>query len=185
MLLAADVHYSDEGATAAAVAFTDWGSAAPSKSWVLRFSGQPAPYEPGKFYKRELPFLLSVVERARSEFDLDAVVVDGHVWLALGQPGLGKYLFESLGRTVPVVGIAKSAYYGGAAAPICRGQSRRPLFVSSVGIEEAEAVRLVAGMHGDGRLPTIVRVVDRLARNGEAAAETLPELGVGEKPNGG
>lgn len=182
MLLAADVHYSDDGAMAAAVAFTDWGSATPSKSWVLRFSGPPAPYEPGQFYRRELPFLLSLVEHARSEFDLDAVVVDGHVWLTPGRPGLGKHLFESLGRSVPVVGIAKSAYHGGVATPICRGQSRRPLFVSSVGIEEAEAVRLVAGMHGDGRLPTIVRVVDRLARNGEAGAELL-EVEVGD-PNG-
>ncbi len=171
MLLAADVHYSDVGATAAAVAFSDWGSAAPSKSWVLTFSGQPAPYEPGKFYKRELRFLLSLVELARSEFDFDAVVVDGHVWLAPGQPGLGMHLFASLGRTVPVVGIAKSAYHRGAAVPIYRGKSRRPLFVSSVGIDEAEAVRLVAGMHGDDRVPTIVRVVDRLARDGEMPPE--------------
>jgi len=173
--LVVDVHYSDEGAVAAAVAFVDWGAAVESRSWVVPFSGPLAPYEPGRFYKRELPFLVSLVERARLEFDLEVVVVDGHVWLGAGQPGLGKHLFESLDRVVPVVGVAKSAYHGGVAVPVFRGRSRRPLFVSSVGIEETEAVRMVGAMHGDGRLPTMVRLVDRLARNGQSAPELPPE----------
>lgn len=175
--MAVDVHYSDQEATAAAVAFVDEAAAAPSSTWVESFVGPPAAYEPGQFYKRELPFLLSLVERARSAVEVELVVVDGHVWLGAGQPGLGRHLFDSIGGAAPVVGIAKSPYREGVAVPVFRGGSRRPLFVTSVGVEEADAVRLVEALHGDGRLPTMVRAVDRLARRGKPTFGTVPEVG--------
>jgi deoxyribonuclease V len=167
VLLATDVHYSDTGATAAGVAFDAWSASTASQCWVLPFTDPPAPYQSGRFYLRELPYLREVVSRASSDVDVDTIIVDGHVWLTDNEPGLGMHLYESLAQTVPVVGIAKSAYHDGAAIPVRRGRSRRPLFVSSVGLDRVDIAVLVAHMHGEGRIPTIVRIVDRLARQGD------------------
>lgn len=167
MLLAVDVHYSFTGATAAGAAFDVWRASTTSQCWVLPLTDPPAPYKPGRFYQRELPYLRKIVGRALSDVSIETIIIDGHVWLTDDQPGLGMHLYEYLERAVPVVGIAKSAYHNGTATPVQRGRSRRPLHVSSAGLEQAEAARLVADMHGADRLPTIVRLVDRLARQGD------------------
>lgn len=122
------------------------------------------PYEPGAFFKRELPCLLEVLGRIETELKL--VVVDGYVDLDdAGAPGLGGHLHQSLGGRVAVVGVAKTAYRGGTfAARVVRGGSRRPLFVTARGIERDDAARLVEGMHGEHRIPTLLQRADRLAR---------------------
>lgn len=164
VLLATDVQYRDFGATAAAVAFDDWDSGVINGFWVRGFEGAPALYRPGCFYERELPYVLEIVTDARAEARIGAVVVDGHVWLGAGEPGLGARLYEALGGETPVVGIAKSPFHRGVATPVRRGRSGRPLFVSSVGLGQDEASRLVGRMHGAGRIPTVVRRADRLSR---------------------
>ena len=174
MLLAVDVHYSDNGATAAGVAFDGWRSSTASRLWVLALTEPPAPYKPGKFYQRELPYLCKIVGRGLSDVSIETIIIDGHVWLTDDQPGLGMHLYEHLERAVPVVGIAKSAYHRGTATPVQRGRSRRPLHVTSAGLEQVEAARLVAEMHGADRLPTIVRLVDSLARHGDTPERAEP-----------
>ena len=47
---------------------------------------------------------------------------------------------------------------------VLRGQSRRPLFVSAVGMDLAEACARVGEMHGKFRVPWAMSEVDRLAR---------------------
>ena len=47
---------------------------------------------------------------------------------------------------------------------VLRGQSRRPLFVSAVGMDLAEACAYVEEMHGKFRVPWAMSEVDRLAR---------------------
>jgi len=47
---------------------------------------------------------------------------------------------------------------------VLRGQSRRPLFVSAVGMDLAEACARVEEMHGKFRVPWAMSEVDRLAR---------------------
>jgi deoxyribonuclease V len=125
-----------------------------------------APYEPGRFYLRELPCLLAVLARAPAP--LAAAVVDGYVWLAdETRPGLGAHLFESLGGTVPVVGVAKTRFAGAERAlPVTRGDSLRPLWVTAAGIDPTEAAEHVRRMHGPFRIPTALRRVDRLCRHG-------------------
>jgi deoxyribonuclease V len=49
---------------------------------------------------------------------------------------------------------------------VFRGGSGSPLFVTAVGVDAAEAVRDIKRMHGAHRVPTLLRLVDRLARRG-------------------
>jgi deoxyribonuclease V len=94
------------------------------------------------------------------------VVIDGYVDLGTEpRPGLGRHLWLALGGTVPVVGVAKTAYAGtSTAAVVRRGRSRQPLHVTAVGIPLAEAAAGVAAMHGADRLPTLLVAVDHAAR---------------------
>lgn len=125
---------------------------------------QVAAYRPGAFFERELPCLLSVLRAVATK--VRCVVVDGYVELdAAGAPGLGAHLHDALDRALPVIGVAKTAFRGAAfAAPVLRGQSRVPLYVTARGIELAEAERLVRSMHGPHRLPTLLLRADHLAR---------------------
>lgn len=164
MLVCMDVDYRTEVSVAAGVLFREWTDGAEAGHVVER--GPPAePYEPGQFYRRELPHLLRLLA-AVSE-PLEALVVDGYVWLGEERPGLGAHLYEALGRRVPVIGVAKTAFHSSALArPVLRGQSQRPLFVTAVGLDAAEAAEHVRGMHGPSRLPTLLSRVDRLCREG-------------------
>lgn len=166
MLLALDVAYqADEQGYAVGLAFADWAAAAPLATYTATLAPVP-PYEPGAFYRRELPCLLAVL----AQVDLAAVqcvVVDGYVTLGPeARPGLGQHLYEALGHQVPVVGVAKTRFAGVApqVASVLRGQSQNPLYVTSVGLPLAEAARAVASMHGEHRMPTLLRLLDRLTK---------------------
>ncbi len=164
MLACVDVDYRDDRALAACVLFRDWTDAAPAGE-VVRLIEHVEPYVPGEFYKRELPCLLSVLAAVAEP--LDAVIVDGYVWLKDEQaPGLGAHLFEALERKVPVIGVAKTRFLSALAArPVKRGDSERPLYVTAVGIDVEEATQRVQQMHGVYRLPTLLKRVDHLCRN--------------------
>jgi deoxyribonuclease V len=170
MLLCLDVQYEERAATTACVAFSDWSDGDPALELVLRSEGAPEPYEPGQFYKREMPHLLRAIDRVRAVHHVDAVLIDAHVWLEEGKPGLGARLFEALGGRIAVVGVAKSAFRGADALPVFRGTSRAPLFVAAAGMDAREAAQLVREMHGEHRIPTLLRRADRLARGREHPA---------------
>jgi deoxyribonuclease V len=172
MLLCLDVHYEDRAATTACVGFSAWADPESMLELVLRSEGAPEPYEPGQFYKREMPHLLRAIDRVRGAHEVDAVLIDAHVWLDEGKPGLGGRLHEALGRRTPVVGVAKSPFRGADAVPVFRGTSRDPLFVAAAGMHAGEAAQLVRGMHGEHRIPTLLRRADRLARGREQPAST-------------
>lgn len=164
MLIALDVHYEADAAVTAVVGFAAWSDERPAYEHVLRHPGPPAPYEPGAFYRRELPYLLEAVAHVEREHPVEAIVVDGHVWLRPGEPGLGARLFDALQGRVPVVGVAKSAFAEGSALPVLRGGSQQPLHVSAAGMEPQRAAELVRGMHGPNRHPTLLKRVDQLSR---------------------
>lgn len=159
-----DVQYQDPGARAACVVADAWDASTPAREWTCVVP-QVAPYEPGAFFQRELPCLLEVLRRAPP---LEAVVIDGYVWLdAQGTKGLGAHLHDAL--RVPVLGLAKTAYRGSSfARAVPRPGSVKPLFLTCVGLSESEAVARVSRLHGSFRLPTLVKRVDALAR-GQAA----------------
>jgi deoxyribonuclease V len=157
-----------EFAMAAAVLFERWSDGAASRERVVRVDGVK-PYVSGRFFERELPCLLAVLEAVRADGAvIDGVIVDGYVWLAEGRAGLGAHLFTALGERVPVVGVAKTAFDGaaGVQSEVLRGQSKKPLLVTSAGIERSVAASCVKGMAGEHRVPTLLARVDRLCREG-------------------
>jgi deoxyribonuclease V len=138
-----------------------------------------AGYEPGAFYRRELPCLLALLAEAESfAGSIEAVVIDGYVWLGTGRPGLGAHLYEALAGRYPIIGLAKSSFHDNdAATPVFRGESQKPLFLTTAGAleEEVDVARWVRNLPGPFRLPDMVKLVDRLCR--EASRERPSEVG--------
>lgn len=165
-LAALDVHYDEDHqlGVAAGVVFADWQDAQPLSVHVRQHKGFE-PYVPGQFYRRELPCLLPLIDAIHESTTLGVIVVDGHVDLDSGRPGLGRHLYEALGAEIEIIGVAKNQFRGGPAKPVYRGQSARPLWITSTGCVD-KAVRAIASMHGPNRLPTLLRRVDRAARRG-------------------
>lgn len=156
-----DVDYRDTAAVAAGVWFRGW-EAAEAEVEVVTALGEVAPYQPGEFYRRELPCVLAVLERGPAA---GVVVVDGYVWLGPGRAGLGAHLYHALGERTVVVGVAKSRFVGATdAVPVYRGDSRSPLYVTAAGVSAEEAAGWVERMHGPYRIPAMLKRVDQLAR---------------------
>src|SRR5215470_10841339 len=100
-----DVAYAVEAAGVACVLAESWTAPVPAAEISKHMACTPAKYEAGYFYKRELPLLRTIIDDL--EYRPAVFVIDGYVWLgAKNKPGLGAYLFESVGRTIPVVGVA-------------------------------------------------------------------------------
>jgi len=160
-----DAAYSHASASAACVLFSTWSAGTPLRMLTSR-QGAPVAYEPGSFYKRELPLLLAVLRKVER---LPAIIiVDGYVWLdAHHRPGLGAILHEALAKRVPVVGVAKTVFGDALSSciPVVRGVSRRPLFVTTAGINAEEAAKGVQAMHGPYRIPTLLKLVDSAAHD--------------------
>ena len=149
MKLAVDAYYAGSKAKVVGVLFENFGDEKPIKI-ISKVVGDVAPYESGSFYKRELPCIVSLLQDLDVR-DISLIVIDGFVYLDNdGRYGLGGHLYERLERRVQVVGVAKSPFKGSCklVREICRGRSKRPLFVSAVGINLDEAAQLVKGMSG-------------------------------------
>jgi deoxyribonuclease V len=161
---AVDVAYAQDEALAAAVLFTRWEQDEADLLYTSRIVGI-APYAPGQFYLRELPCILDVLRKLDSLPDL--VIIDGYVWLnESSRPGLGAHLHSALRQVCAVVGVAKSCFFRGSnVAEVVRGRSRKPLFVTSVGVDLNQAAEGVRNMHGQFRIPTLLREADRISRS--------------------
>ena len=166
MILAVDVDYREVGAIAAGVLFEQWADAKPLEELVISIPTVEA-YEPGQFYKRELPCIIELFcKLARlPEF----VVIDGHVFLdGSGKAGLGKHLFDSLDGRAAVIGVAKSRYKDTSQdAALNRAGSSRALYVTATGTDTDTAKGYITQMHGPYRLPTLLKYVDQLSRRQE------------------
>lgn len=160
MIVCLDVDYREAAVVTACVGFETWGSEVAARELVIRSDGAAAAYTPGRFFERELPYLRAVLAAFGTA---DLVIVDGYVWLAPEQPGLGAHLHAAIG--LPVVGVAKTHYAGSAAIAITRGESATPLFVTAVGCDPEAAAEHVRTMHGPFRIPTLIKRADTLARS--------------------
>lgn len=161
MKVAVDVHYEKDKSIAACVIFEEWDDSNPveTKRIVLPSARE---YRPGKFYIRELPCILSVLESTHYFFE--TIIIDGYVHLKKGK-GLGTHLFESLPYPSSVIGVAKNPLrIADRFLAIIRGKSKRPLFVSSIGCSLEYAAKSIARMHGDNRMPTLIKMADTIAR---------------------
>jgi deoxyribonuclease V len=171
-----DVAYTEDEAgntsgQAACVVINDWPDARPVTEHIVTID-QVADYQPGEFYRRELPCIHAVLaelppEAGPPDFIVpDFIVIDGYVWLDdQNTPGLGAYLYQALGKTTCVIGVAKNPYKQSKhATELCRGDSVRPLYITAAGIPVDKAAELVASMHGKHRFPTILKLVDQRSR---------------------
>lgn len=163
MIACVDVDYRVCGALAACVVLPTWNAERSAAEWLQPIA-EVAPYEPGQFYKRELPCLLAVLKCV--DLPLEAVIVDGYVWLCDERhPGLGAHLFHALDGKIPVVGVGKSHYRSvQVARAVRRGGSGKPLYVTSAGMDVELAAQHIAAMPGPFRVPAMLKRVDQLCR---------------------
>lgn len=162
MFAATDVQYLPGGGARAAVVLASDAAFSAIVAEQTAVVPEVAPYQPGEFFRRELPPLRAVLAGVLSTVEL--LVIDGYVDLdPSGKPGLGAHAHEEFG--VPVIGVAKTCFATAThAIPVHRGQSAAPLYVTAAGIALPEAATLVEAMSGEYRLPDALRRADQLAR---------------------
>lgn len=163
MILTVDVDYRDDKAIAAGLLFQNWEDSEPVRELVAPIL-TVAEYEPGQFYKRELPCVLALLQQL--EQSPEFIVIDGHVYLDGNErPGFGKHLYDALEGKSVIIGVAKSRFKDTPAeTEIFRGGSKRALYVTAVGIDETKAKGFIMQMHGAHRIPTILKRVDQLSK---------------------
>jgi deoxyribonuclease V len=165
MILAFDTYYYDGKAKTVCLEFTEWNQSENFKIHT-EIIDNVEDYIPGEFYRRELPCILSVLNK----FDLkniEAIIVDGFVYLDDEKKyGLGGHLYEKLNKEVAIIGVAKTNF-----ASIekdkkiwFRGESKKPLYVTAIGIELEDAFEKVEKMAGEFRMPTLLKEMDRLTK---------------------
>ena len=181
MILAVDVHYCDNVAVAAGVSFDVWSAKKASAEYLHQIEGVEA-YQPGEFYKRELPCILGLLQA----YDLrpSIIVVDGYVYLdGVSKPGLGKRLYDELyqitdqppmdeviNQKVEIIGVAKKAFLGiDRTFEIYRGDSAKPLYVTSTLSDIEQAKQHILNMSGAHRIPTLLKRVDQICRQGASS----------------
>lgn len=170
MIAAVDVHYTHGLAGIGCILFNQWDDQTPIAEHTMHLETHHE-YVPGEFYKRELPCILAVLEALDDA--PGCIVIDGYVWLGKEKPGLGEHLRRALAMQPSVVGVAKEPFAGNRSAEtVCRGVSRKPLFVTASGMPTGDAASLVAGMHGAFRIPTLLKHVDWLSRSATTKASS-------------
>ncbi|NMM47646.1 endonuclease V [Marinigracilibium pacificum] len=163
MILAFDTYYFKDKAKTVCLTFKDWSDSEPTNSYEEIKDGI-AEYEPGAFYKRELPCILSLLNKVKREFKyIKAIVIDGFVVLDdQNKLGLGGHLFNQLNSNIPIIGVAKSGFHGNKenVKELFRGESKKPLYITAIGIELETAFKHIKSMHGDFRMPTLLQILD-------------------------
>lgn len=161
MYLILDVDYNKEHPSVGGVFFTNFETSTTGPLLTTVYTGQLEEYVPGEFYKRELPCLLHALSGIADGIDI--IVIDGYCNIS-GKSVLGDKLSEALGGK-PVIGIAKNRYNDNTTEKaIFRGVSKKPVYVSTSNYSLEKAAKIVEKMHGIGRLPTLVKLADKTAR---------------------
>jgi deoxyribonuclease V len=166
MKLAIDVHHHSGGATAAAVAFEAWDAFEPLRSFSSRIAHVEPVARGGLLDLRDLPCMLQLLREHAGLQAPELILIHGAVHLdAQETPGLGQHLFHALGGRVAIIGISKTALPGlPAQFELQREEETRPLIISCAGIDLGAAKARVRGMHGKRRVPTLMKLVTRLAK---------------------
>lgn len=163
MILAIDVQYNPSNAIVAGVTFDMVHSTFVREEYISNVESV-GDYVPGQFYLRELPCISALI--AEHNLTPKLIIVDGYAWLGEDKPGLGKRLFDHLGGTIPVIGVAKNPYRD---APkefeLVRGMGKKPLHVSAEGMSLELAKDIISKMAGDFRIPTMLKRADQLCRS--------------------
>lgn len=175
MIIAFDTYYYNGFSYTVGGVFNSWGDSDVCYYVTSRRDCIDAEYEPGELYKRELPCIMQCLSLIDVE-NIDTIIIDGFVWLSEDGKtlvkGLGARLDEAIQRkyctTKDIIGIAKNKYH--VDIPYCeevtRGlESNKPLYVTCNNTDYTKHFStLVSRMHGDYRIPTIIKAVDTKTR---------------------
>lgn len=168
MILAFDTYYFDDKAKTVCLSFHNWTDEHPVNI-DTEIIGDIEAYEPGSFYKRELPCILSLLQKIDVP-EIEAIIVDGFVVLDDAEkPGLGAYLFEKLQGNTPIIGVAKTSFHNNKknVRELYRGESKKPLYITARGIDLDEAHSKIKSMHGAFRMPTLLQLLDTKTKEKE------------------
>ena len=166
MIYCFDTYYKDDYANTAVIGIENWNSETPDFE-LTEITKNIQEYESGAFYKRELPCLLSIINKIPLDSKNDILLIDGYVVLSdEGKLGLGGYLFNELKGEIPVIGVAKNNFHtlNKLKKEILRGNSKKPLYATALGIDLEKASFHILNMHGEYRMPTILKEVDSFSR---------------------
>lgn len=108
--------------------------------------------------------MLKIIEIIEEPIEL--YIIDAYCYLSDDRsPGLGVYLYKALNEKVPVVGVAKNKFKNTHIAEVVfRGRSKKPLYVTSIGISQVQAASNIAVMAGKFRISTLLKIADQKAR---------------------
>ncbi|MBO9700519.1 MAG: endonuclease V [Sporocytophaga sp.] len=165
MILAFDTYYFENKAKTVCLQFANWNDKIPVQIFS-EIKEDVSEYESGAFYKRELPCILSLLNKINLD-EVSMIVVDGFVFLDDEyKPGLGAHLFNSLEQRIPIIGVAKTnfAQINNIKREVYRGESRKPLYITSVGINIDEASTYVESMYGQYRIPDLLKQLDSMTK---------------------
>ncbi|MDI9877762.1 endonuclease V [Flectobacillus rivi] len=165
MILAFDTYYFDNKAKTVSICFDDWSDEENYKvdTEVIENSEE---YQSGEFYKRELPCILSLLDKIKTQ-NVTTIIIDGFVYLDDNQRlGLGGHLYLQLQGKIPIIGVAKTnfATLEKNKRQLLRGSSMRPLYITSIGIDLDYATELIKNMKGNNRIPTLLKTLDTLTK---------------------
>ena len=157
-----DVHYSKGNTNTGVVIFEHWDDN--SAKFEFTIAGITSEeYISGQFYKLELPCILNAIRTI--EVNLETIIIDGYVWLDTNKKGLGSYLYDALECKIPIIGVAKNFFLSTSSSiKLIRGKSKKPLFISTQGIDQIEAAESIKCMHGEFRIPYLIKRADQLSR---------------------
>lgn len=167
MILAFDTYYFGEKAYTVCLEFESWESDSYINCYSEIKTGVKE-YISGEFYKRELPCILSLLSKINLA-NVEYIIIDGFVYVDdEGKLGLGGHLSESINFAIPVIGLAKTDFASIKMKKfsIIRGESTKPLYISAIGLDLENAANLVKSMHGDFRIPTLLKKLDVLTKTG-------------------
>ena len=162
MIVTTDVLYNPPYAYSAAIVFEEWSSSGPSSVYKARTEIE-SHYIPGELFLRELPALKAALQKVTQ--NISVIIIDGYVRFSKDRPALGWHLFYELKSKIPVVGVAKSRFKSAEkGAAVRRGGSDKLLYVTAIGLPEDEAAEKIKAMHGEFRIPTMIKLADLESR---------------------
>lgn len=170
MKLALAIHFEADGALAAAVAFEGWDAPEALRSFTTRIAhAEKKTAKRGEPDLRELPCMLQLLREHGLEPEV--ILIAGFVHLdAAESAGLGRHLFHALGGRTAVIGVSKVALPLGetpAQFELFREEETAPLIITCAGIDLGAAKARLRGMHGKRRMPTLLKLVARLAKGAQ------------------
>lgn len=166
MILAVDVKYNEKEKSAKAVGLLfNWEDEKQVKV-ITKSINEINQYKSGEFYKRELPCIKAIMEDL-AHIEITAIIIDGYVFIDNNNGyGLGGHVYEVYNKKISVIGVAKTPFFKNkeTVKKIYRGKSKNPLYVSSIGVDLDYVSKKIQEMHGDYRIPTLLKKLDGLTR---------------------